>query len=175
MPDRSFDYLQLVIRHQAALFGYVRSLAPGLEIEDVLQEINIVLWEKAADFQVGTNFKAFAFRIAHLKTLETLRKEKRRNWLVFDNELIATLGEQSVVEETHDSDVSQSALGDCMASLSNEERELLHRRYTLHHSVRDIARMLSVTEGSLQQSFFRIRNALRECIERRILMERSEA
>ena len=80
MSKLNIEYLQLVTRHQAAICGYIRSIAPGLNVDDVLQETNIVLWEKADTFQRGTNFKAFAFRIAHFKTLEALRRQKRDHW-----------------------------------------------------------------------------------------------
>lgn len=86
------EYLQLVTRHQPAIYGYIRSLAPGADIEDILQETNLVLWEKSAIFQPGSNFKAFAFRIAHLQTLEALRAERRRHWLVFDTDLLESIG-----------------------------------------------------------------------------------
>ena len=78
MTDRRLDYLQLVTRHQAAIYGYLRTIAPGAPLEDILQEVNLVLWNRAEDFELGTNFKAFAFRIAHFKALEALRAAKRR-------------------------------------------------------------------------------------------------
>ena len=31
MKDLNIEYLQLVTRHQAAICGYIRSLAPGLD------------------------------------------------------------------------------------------------------------------------------------------------
>ena len=51
MTDRHLEYLQLVTRHQAAIYGYLRTIAPGAPLEDILQEVNIVLWNRAADFE----------------------------------------------------------------------------------------------------------------------------
>src|SRR6478736_9580751 len=94
MNPRQLEYLQLVTRHQAAILGYIRSIAPGAPVDDILQETNVILWERAASFEPGTHFKAFAFRIAHLKTLEFLRASKRKEWLVFDSDLLDAIARQ---------------------------------------------------------------------------------
>lgn len=170
MNEQQLNYLQLVTRHQAAIYGYIRSLAPGADIEDILQETNLVLWEKAAVFEPGTNFKAYAFRIAHFKTLEALRGERRRHWLVFDSELLEAIAARQTEADVL-MDGRQAALRKCLEELKAEERELVHARYSKGRSVRELAREQERTEGSLQQWFFRIRNTLRACIERRISPE----
>ncbi len=170
MTAHQIEYLQLVVRHQAAIHGYVRSIAPGAPVEDIVQEVNLVLWEKAAAFKPGTHFKAFAFRIAHLKTLEALRADKRRRWLVFDSDLLAAIARRQEESAPASAD-TQDALRDCLAELDPADRELLHRRYIHRQAVRDIARHDTRSEGALQQLFFRLRNHLRACIERRITME----
>lgn len=167
MDSRQIEYLKLITSHQAALHGYIRSIAPGAAIDDILQEVNVVLWERADTFEPGTHFKAFAFRIAHLKTLEALRRQKRGQWLIFDSDLLETIAKR------HSQDTSpaldpQAALRGCLESLAEDDRELLHRRYTRQEPVRRIASSCKRTEGSLQQHFFRLRNQLRDCIERRL-------
>ena len=170
MHDLNIEYLQLVTRHQAAICGYIRSLAPGLDAEDVLQETNIVLWNKASTFKPGSHFKAFAFRIAHLKTLEALRAQKRGHWLRFDSDLLEAIADQRVHGESETSG-RQHALRQCLTDLSDSDRQLIHARYTEHRTVREIAQSTGRTEGALQQLYFRLRNALRICIERTLAQE----
>lgn len=170
MASIDVEYLQLVTRHQPAIYGYIRSLAPGADIEDILQETNLVLWEKSTTFQPGTNFKAFAFRIAHLKTLEALRSERRRQWLVFDSDLLASIAERQSEADSL-ADGQQAALRQCLLTLSPEEHGLIQSRYSQRKTVRDIARETGRTEGALQQLYFRLRNALRTCIETRLARE----
>lgn len=169
MSDLNIEYLQLVTKHQSAIYGYIRSLAPGVEIDDVLQETNIVLWEKSASFEQGTSFKAFAFRVAHLKTLEALRKQRRDHWMAFDTDLLEAIAAQ-ITDENEDSS-RQNALRECLAALEEHDRQLIHARYTESRTVRSIAGSTGRSEGSLQQLFFRIRNALRTCIEQKIIRE----
>lgn len=170
MSALNIEYLQLVTRHQAAICGYIRSIAPGLNADDVLQETNIVLWEKAATFERGSNFKAFAFRVAHFKVLEALRRAKREQWLRFDSELLEMIAARRAEEEIGGTG-RQHALRECLADLSAEDRGLIHERYTDRRTVRDIARNRERSEGAMQQVFFRIRNALRTCIERTLSQE----
>jgi len=170
MSDLNIEYLQLVTRHQAAIYGYIRSIAPGIDTEDALQETNIILWEKADQFELGTNFKAFAFRIAHLKTLESLRQQKREHWLQFDTDLLEAIAGYQI-EEASLAPGRQHALRNCLEKLDDNERELVHQRYTQQQTVRSIAQNREQSEGSLQQIFFRIRNNLRSCIERELLSE----
>lgn len=170
MSDIDIQYLQQVTRHQAAICGYVRSIAPGLSVDDVLQETNVVLWEKADAFERGTNFKAFALRIAHFKTLEALRRQKRDQWLRFDSELMERIGEQAMEEETEGGG-RQHALRECLNDLKEADRQSIHERYTERRTVRAMAAQKECSEGSMQQYFFRIRNLLRTCIERKLSAE----
>lgn len=170
MAALDIEYLQLVTLHQPAIYAYIRKLAPGADIEDILQEANIILWEKSATFEKGTNFKAFAFRIAHLKTLEALRSAKRRQWLVFDSDLLEAIAAQQAPADNHAPD-GQAALRKCMVDLSPENQRLIHARYTRRKSVREIATELGRSEGSLQQLFFRLRNTLRLCIAAQLAKE----
>jgi len=171
---RQLDYLKLVTSHQASIYGYIRSLAPNADIEDILQETNLVLWNKADTFEPGTNFKAFAFHIAHLKTLESLRAFRRREWLVFDSDLLNEIAARQSASFLSD-DSKQAALRECMRGLKAEERGLLHSRYSLRKPVNEIAREHSRSEGAMQQLFFRIRTALRSCIEQRMGTEGGNA
>lgn len=65
----------------------------GRAFYDILQEVNIVLWEKRKSFKPGSNFGAWACTVARYKVLEHRRAEARRNgFLVFNDELSRALG-----------------------------------------------------------------------------------
>ena len=50
------EFVGQTARQQAALHAYIISLMPGIDgVDDVLQETNIVLWEKRKSFEPGTN------------------------------------------------------------------------------------------------------------------------
>ena len=63
-------FVQLMTEHQGRLYAYVLSLLGDPDqANDVLQETNLVLWRNAGEFQMGSNFRAWAFRIAHFQVM----------------------------------------------------------------------------------------------------------
>ena len=65
-------YVSLMTKHQANLRAFIVSLMPGSQdVEDVLQNTNAVLWQKRARYAHGTNFIAWAFKIARFEVLNS--------------------------------------------------------------------------------------------------------
>ena len=167
MKPAQLEYLQLITQHQGYLMGYIRSLAPGLSADDVLQEANITLWDKMDQFEPGTNFRAYASKIAYLKTMEALREKKRDQWLIFDSDILENISSYHN-SKTEDAEPYHQALRLCLQKLSAKDRQLIHQRYTRGETIRAIAEATRKTEGSLQQAFFRIRGALKACIVKQL-------
>src|SRR5262245_54811487 len=83
--DSSHDGLfeQLIAEHQRPLFLYILTLVPhATEAEEVLQETNVAILRSASDFETGSNFRAWAFRIAYHRVLQH-RQGKQRESLTF--------------------------------------------------------------------------------------------
>ena len=58
------EFVGLLTGHQSDIYLYLRSLVLNPdEASDILQDTNLVLWEKRGQFQMGTNFRAWAFQI----------------------------------------------------------------------------------------------------------------
>ena len=93
MQDASTDeadaeFVALLTSHQQALRLYVASLLPGSpEAADVAQQANLIIWDKRAEFELGTNFKAWIFAIARYKVLDYRKKQVRDSRLVFSAEM----------------------------------------------------------------------------------------
>src|SRR5437899_2032614 len=69
---------QLFIKNQSSLKGFLLALVPDFaEAEDLLQEVFLVVTQKAGTFKEGTNFMAWARQIARFKAMSAMRK--RRN------------------------------------------------------------------------------------------------
>lgn len=161
------EIVAIIARHQTRLRGLVRCLlVPAADVDDVLQEINTVLWEKAADFKAGTDFWAWASQIARFKVFNHLRRHGRER-LVFDELLlneIADLAQQKLA----DVDRRREALEDCLGRLQAPQRQLIELRYTSGHAIAKIAEVIGRPEASVRQTLFRIRQALQACIESKL-------
>jgi RNA polymerase sigma-70 factor (ECF subfamily) len=162
--------VQQIARHQSRLRAFVRCLlVRSSDVDDVLQEINAVLWEKADEFEPGTDFWAWASQIARYKVLNQLRSYGRER-LVFDLaavERLADVAEQRV----KDLDARREALDQCLNRLAPPQRQLIDLRYVDGHAIDRMAETVGRPAGSIRQTLYRIRAVLLECIQRRLSSE----
>lgn len=152
--------------HQAALHRYILSLLPNSSLaDDVLQETNLVLWRKAADYDPTQPFLAWAFGIARYQVMAA-RRDVGRDRHVFNDQLVDMLA-----DEHADDDATRpmhEALENCLGRLPHHQRELILARYEPGATVRFLAEARSQTPGALSVLLLRIRKSLEDCIERQL-------
>ena len=170
-PDEKVpkDFIHEITRAQSSIAAYIRSLLPmHPDYMDVLQEVNVTLWEKRKKYQPGSNFKAWAFKIARYHVLYTRRKmasEGKR--IVFSNDLLDMMEEAvPFTEEIMESRIS--ALKLCLGRLSAHHRELLRVRYSSGISINDYAHQHDKNPGTIRATLRRLRSALRKCIHTKL-------
>ena len=89
------NFADLLAAHQPRLAAYIRSLTADEQVSrDILQETNVTLLKKSRDFQPGTNFTAWSFRVAYFEVL-TWRRGKGRERLHFNDELVESIAVSS--------------------------------------------------------------------------------
>jgi RNA polymerase sigma-70 factor (ECF subfamily) len=133
------------------------------DVSDVLQETNTVLWQKRSRFEHGTNFLAWAFKIARYEVMHQRDRTKRDHRLVFSDKLVDVLAEMVPPEESDDE--VMTALDGCLAKLTEEQRQLVEARYTPGRSLEQQAEQIGSSPGSLRVALHRIRAGLKHCIE----------
>jgi len=157
---------------QQALFAYVLTLCPQREAaQEILQETNVVLWRKAAEFREQESFIAWACGVARYEMLAHRRRQARES-LVFDDALVhdlATDAAQRAAEPTDRTD----ALKHCLGKLTRHQRELIEGRYAPGGSVRAMSDARNRGANGLSVLLSRIRRQLKECVERRLRREAS--
>jgi RNA polymerase sigma-70 factor, ECF subfamily len=165
--DPQEQLVALLTRHQAALAAYIFSLLPHrAQADDVLQESNLVLWRKAADYDPALPFMPWACRIAHFQVKAALR-DASRDRHVFDSELIDLLA----AEEGADSEATSKldhALRNCLEELPADKRELILHRYQPEASVHEMAATRNLSPGALSGQLHRIRQMLESCVEQKL-------
>jgi RNA polymerase sigma-70 factor (ECF subfamily) len=159
--------VQNIANVQNRLRGFIRSLlVKSKDVDDILQEVNIVLWEKSDQFKPGTSFWAWASQIARYKVINHLRSYGRDRY-VFDEEFIMQVAD--VAEEKFaQHDQCYDALDQCLKKLPMTQRRLLDLRYFEKHSIEKVATLTDRPSGSIKVTLYRIRSALRSCIEKQI-------
>jgi RNA polymerase sigma-70 factor, ECF subfamily len=164
----SEEFVKELTNHQTSMLAYIRSLAPGGSgARDLLQEVNITLWQRRDSYELGTNFKAWAFQTIRYHMLNHRRRLVSQGWLVFDDDLIERMApgfenEPEELEERH------IALRKCLLRLRPQDRELLHHRYATAGSLQEYADKTRRSAGTLKAILFNLRAALKRCIEREL-------
>jgi RNA polymerase sigma-70 factor, ECF subfamily len=161
------DFIRELTASQDRLFAFILTLLPDVNgAGDVLQETHIEMWRKRQQFAKGTHFIAWACQIARYKVFEH-RRTMGREKLVFDEELVHQLAKDAGRNAEHGPE-RLGILEACLARLSPRQRALIGERYGLGRSVKEIAQQVGRSASALAVALFRIRQALLDCIERKL-------
>lgn len=160
------EVLQLFVRHQPRIKGFILALLPDFAAaEDVLQETFLVVQRKAAEFETGTNFLAWAFRIARFQVMKAQTAHQRQAERLSDA-VLESLAECAPVEPWDDRRLS--LLPGCLDKLAPQARKIVDLFYRDEHKPQEIAQRLSWTPAAVSVALSRARKALRECIEHQL-------
>ncbi|MEM7699108.1 MAG: sigma-70 family RNA polymerase sigma factor [Verrucomicrobiota bacterium] len=166
-PDTQF--LLQITDSQQRLFGYIVTLLGDVhDAHDVLQETNLVIWQKSDSFEPGSNFEAWSRKIAWYQSLAFLRNRKRDRH-VYDDDVMELLA-QEMTEPLPDEE-RELALRDCLFQLSDAQRGLIKQRYDDGLSVKKLADGLGRKESATKMMLMRIRRSLLRCIESKLREE----
>ena len=166
-PKHLSAFVKLLTNHQGEIRAFVISLLPGSpDVADVVQETNLVLWNKRDNFELGTNFVAWAFTTARYQVMKQRLRQKRDGKVMFSDELIDTLAEMAPPPGTNDEYLL--ALEECMERLNPAQRKMISSRYSAGMSLQKQAAASGGTAGSLRIALMRLRAGLRLCVERQI-------
>lgn len=155
---------------QRQLFVYLTTLVGRTsEVEDLLQEVNKVVWEKYAEFTPGTSLSAWAYRIAYFEVLR-FRKAKVRDRLRFQDETLEALARDAEGVANREPP-QREALLRCLEKLSAEDRRLVTRRYWGETDVDRLAQEFGRSDKTIYRSLARIRSLLLGCIQQTLAGE----
>ncbi len=166
----SDEFVQLFTRTQRRLYLFILAQAPSTQdAEEILQETNLVIWNKYDQFELGTNFFAWSARIATYEVLKH-RQRFRRERLRFSDEFMQTVAAEAA-ERGDELEQRRVALENCIKKLRPADRDLIRQRYEPGSNGKDLAETLGRPANSVYQSLGRIRRSLLECINRRLAAE----
>lgn len=164
-PDRTTQFLELLNSHDRALALYVYGLVPrDSEAEDILQQTKMLLWKHFAEFELGTNFLAWARKTAFHQVL-THRRKRKREHVPLEEEALEALG-AAVAELAEETPARHEAVRECVSRLPLEHRQLIQLRYFQEMEIAAIALRIRRTEGAVYRALSRVRMALMECVQK---------
>lgn len=162
--DTHSRFMQLFLRYQPRLYAMIRAqIVNRSDAEDVMQEVATVLWKQFEDYQPGTHFDRWAFRIARLQTLKYFEK-RRHQRLVFDVDVMEMITME--VESTNDNlDETREALEHCLGKLPDKDRQVVKMRYQPGATNRSVADAVGKSDAAISRALNRIYGLLLNCIQ----------
>jgi len=171
--SQTAEFVHLLTEHQTDIYLYICALVFGKDdAADIWGETNTVLWAQRDTFLMGTNFRAWAFRVARHKVLEWHRQCRREKTL-FSGEMIQELADFAERQAEAPSQRLKD-LNHCLEKIPPADRELIMGRYEPGASTEQIAAQVERPKEWVYKAVCRIRRVLTLCVARQIAARHQE-
>ncbi len=157
-------------RAQPAVSAFVHALvADRADRDDVLQDVAVAVLEAYGSYDPSRPFLPWALGIARHAAADSLRRRRRQPLSLAPE---ATEAFASAVAEVADAERARLAhLAGCMQELDGRAREACELRYRAGLRPARVAEALGIQPNTASKVLQRVREQLRECIERRMRAE----
>lgn len=157
---------EVYVRFQRPLFSYLFHLLGQKELaEDVLQEVLLIIWQKAHTFQRTARAAHWIFGIAHHQAFKALRRDARVTFL--DLEVALDLSDETLDPEA---DLlrrtTREEITSALACLTPEHREVLELAFFQDFACKEIAAIVGIPLGTVKSRLSYARRALKAALLR---------
>ena len=134
--------------------------------EDIIQEVGAAVSAGFTEIPEGVSFNAWALGIARNHIHKRYRTDQRDRHLFKSEALEALAGAYERLSDS--SDEMRAALDHCVEQLPERSRKIIELRYRQNTRVDSIAAMLGSSANAVSGVLFRVRQGLKDCIEKRL-------
>ena len=158
-------FTDLWLESQHALGGFVCVHVPDQSLaDDIVQEVARQATANFDQFDQSRPFIAWLIGIARQRIAENYRKQGRRP-VVFSSDILESISD-AYVELEPEIDDRLEGLRACMEKLNDRHRRVIELRYARQLTQDDIAAQVGSNGRAVNAMLFRIRTALRDCVNR---------
>jgi RNA polymerase sigma-70 factor (ECF subfamily) len=165
ISQKTENYVRLWTTHGQQVYAYILSLvANRADAEELFQDVSMTLWVKFDDFVPGTDFRAWACRVAFNKVL-TFRQLRRHRTLLWTSDALEMV-DQVIAAGTDKLDAQRDALANCLDKLPPRDRDLIERRYQQDAPPKAVAEQIGRSASAVYKALTRIHDVLFDCVRR---------
>jgi RNA polymerase sigma-70 factor (ECF subfamily) len=169
--DLDAEFARLLHEAHRELFGFIFAMLQNrADAEDVYQQCAVVMWKKFSSFTPGSNFIAWAIRIAQYE-IKDFVKARRRRKVYFTDAILDAIAVNYQSESNELQKQRLEALGHCLDKLTDWELRLLRQCYASNRDYRKIAESEGKTVTAIYKAISRIRKSLYLCVHRALAAE----
>ena len=167
---REQTLIKFLLQYKGALEAMLNSIVRDpIQAEDLFQEVALIMAQKREEVDEDCNFMGWGRRISMNVVRKYWGKRSRDRRLLFlDDKALEIVA--SYFEKTAQSvwESRKLALNECINSLSQEHRNLIRSKYENKSSINELSTTLSKSPRSVDNLLYRIRKALRKCVQNRL-------
>jgi RNA polymerase sigma-70 factor (ECF subfamily) len=154
----------LFARYRVRVYRWLLRLVDDEALaEDVVSEVFLDVWRHAASFEARSSVSTWLLAIARYKALSARR---RRTDAELDEAIVSTVPDTADDPEvTLQKKNRAEALRQSLPRLSPEHREVIDLAYYHGKSVKEIAKIVSISEATVKTRMFYARRKLAELVE----------
>ena len=157
-------FVRLYTKEYLKIHSFIFSLIPNhADAEDVLQASASYMWENFDDFDINSNFLAWAITMAKFQVL-AFRKKQARSRVIFYDQALELIAEENQ-KQSDSIELKNDALRVCLSKLPSKERYLLNMRFRQGQKLGDIAETLNLSLTATYKRFSRIKGMLLKCVQ----------
>lgn len=158
------EFLKLFTKAEPILRRHVLAHIPSYhEAEDVLQDIAVTLWDRFGDFRRDGSFTGWAMGVARRKILHSRRSFARDRLMLTDD--INAVFERRLEESADELGARRKFLRNCMAKLSEKQRNIVNLKYRDDLSTEKIAANIGSSANAVRIVLTRTRHELAQCMQ----------
>lgn len=157
---------EVYARFQRPLFRYLFHLLGQKELaEDVLQEVMLIVWQKAHTFQGTAQAASWMFGIAHHQAFKALRRDASATCI--ELEAASDLADEALDPEADLlRQTTHEEIANALACLTPEHREVLELAFFHDFACKEIAAIAGIPLGTVKSRLSYARRALKAALLR---------
>ncbi len=167
--DQQSQFTKLWTDAQPTVGQYVASLTRDQwAVRDILQNTSLALLRTFSEYDPARPFLPWALGVAKYEILGH-RRDAARDRMVCDSEFLEHYTQRwaQVAPRIND---EASALRDCVSELEGRSRTIITLRYAEGQTSEKIAAELKLSAANVRTILKRVRETLKQCVERRMAL-----
>jgi RNA polymerase sigma-70 factor (ECF subfamily) len=163
--EASFN--ELVLRYQEKVYWIARRFMNDHDqADDVVQEVFIKMYGALKDFRGESNVYTWLYRITVNVSLNTIRRQRLRDFLRIDEFFEIASDESERPDEIVEHNEQQRLIEEAISGLPEKQKAVFILRYHEELSYEDISQILKTSVGGLKANYFHAAKKIAEYVNR---------
>jgi RNA polymerase sigma factor (sigma-70 family) len=156
-----------VLRYQEKIYWVARRFTGDHDsADDITQEVFCKMYESLRDFRGDSRLYTWLYRVAVNSSLNSLRRQKVRDFLRLDDILELESAEGELPDALLEANEEQSLIEKAVATLPERQKAVFVMRHYEELSYEEIAAVLKTSVGGLKANYFHAIRKIGEYIRR---------